>query len=220
MKKRTAEESNTILEKGYINALSEIVTLQNDLLDYGRIQSIEEKALVFGPSREGFDLTELSFGTAVKINIHQARLGYKVLSGMVSASTRERLRVTGLEIITATDNRQFLRVRTRARAVVTPLEVGPGQAEKSVTVSVEDISLGGMLFSTPIVFGMDELLTARLSFFDFTLEPLCRIRRITQRDGNSHYYGCQFEELTPQQEDALYRILMRLQQERRAHYRG
>jgi len=214
--------SEHLLDDSYKNALSEITTPQNELLDYARIDVIEPLAIIFIPFRPKFELMKLSFGTAVKINVFNSSQGFKALSGMVGTSTAEQLRISGLELLCASDRRQFVRIKTKARAEVTVLSTGTQKSMRplpSTKVSIDDLSMGGAEISTPVEYSPDSYLLLKCDFYGSHFEFVCTIRRITKSMSGSFRYGCMFENVTPAQEESLHRVLLRLQQERRAIHR-
>ncbi len=215
------ESPTLILEEGDLGSLSEIVTTHNNLIDYARIQTIGEGILEFRPCRPGQELPELYFGMPVKINIHNCRMGFKVLGGIVSRSGKELLKVSGLEILAASDRRQFLRIKTNAAGEVYLLNDDMAKADgHSVRVNIEDIGLEGLQFSTPMVYVLHSNILVILQLFELSLELRCVIRRITKGDGEgtSYYYGCQYVTLNQDEEEKLYKMLLRLQQDRRAKH--
>ena len=212
------ESFTPVLEEGYLNSLSEIVTMHNSLIDYARIQSIGNDALEFKPRRSGQELPALYFGTPVKINVYNLRMGFKVLSGIVSRSEKELLKISGLEVLVVWERRQFLRIRTDATGEAYLLNDDLSKAEDVICVHIEDIGLDGLQFSTPVKYAFQNNILVSLCFFEFSLTLRCNIRRIIKGSGEgfSYYYGCQYVGLSQEEEEILHRVLLRLQQNRRA----
>lgn len=216
--------TNPILAASYKNALSEITTMQNELIDYARIDKIEPTAITFIPFRPRFELTRLDFGMPLKVNVFNNTDGFKALSGSAGLSTASQLRVMGLEVICASDRRQFVRIKTNARGDVTLLASdgrAAAPATRPVKVHIVDLSMGGAEIATPMKYDQGSFLMLKFELYGYALEFVCTIRRAfrkSERD-NSFYYGCRFEDISLPQEEALHKILLRLQQERRSQYR-
>jgi hypothetical protein len=213
------ESSVFVLEDGYLDCLAEIVTLQNNLIDFARVQQIGEDSLSFRPCRPDQELPELYFGTPVKMNVYNNRQGLRVFSGIVAYSGRERLKVSGLEVLVETDRRQFLRVKTSGAASAYPLNTNVARAKnRLIYVNMEDISINGLQFSTPMTYERGDTMLIKLHMMGFSLELRCTIKRVIKGpEGDmSYYYGCQYNELTRDGEETLHRLLLRLQQNRRA----
>lgn len=213
------ESSIAVLEEGYLNSLSEILTMHNDLIDYARIQSIGEDFLEFKPCRTDQELPELYYGTPVKMNVYNCRMGFKVLSGIISRSGKSILKISGLEMLVASDRRQFLRIKTNSVGQVYLLNEDMSKSGAApVRVHIEDISLGGIQFSTPVIYNLQNNILIKLRLFEFSMELRCYIQRIVKGSGTglSYYYGCQYADLSQEEEEAMHRMLLRLQQNRRA----
>ncbi len=211
--------STPVLEEGYLNSLIEIITVHNDLIDYARIHAIGDEGLELMPCRPEQELPELYYGTPVKINVYNFRMGFKVLSGIVTRSGAELLKIGGLEMLVASDRRQFLRVKTNALGEVLLLDEKTGQPTgRPVRVHIEDLSLGGLQFSSPQTYPLGGTVLIKMRLFEFYLELQCNIQRIVKGSGLnlSYYYGCQYS-LTYEEEETMHRILLRLQQRKRAH---
>ena len=210
---------STILEDSYCKSIAEIITGQNNLIGYGRISKIEKDALELVPCRAEELLPQVHFGTAVKINVFNVCEGFRVLSGTVVRSGDALLRIVGLEVLVSSDRRRFLRVKANAQAYVTVLgdDLPPECPKHPVKVYVEDISLCGIQFSTPVQYAPHSKVLIKTTLYDTPLELHCEIKRTTKQEGGqSYYYGCQFMRLYREQETDLYRILLRLQQRLRA----
>lgn len=216
------EANKPVLEDGYLNSLSEIITMHNDLIDYGRIHKIYGDALEFVPCRTDTELPQLYFGTPVKINVYNSKMGFKVLAGTVVRSQEALLKVASAEMLVTSDRRQFLRIKTSATGHVWVLgdDMNPDLTAPPVRVHVEDLSLSGLQFSSPALFGLRTNLLVKLTLFDMPLALLCNIQRIVKGGGGgySYYYGSQYLRLTQDQEETLHKVLLRLQQSRRARH--
>lgn len=209
-----------VLEEGYLNSLSEIVTIHNDLIDYARISSIGEDGLEFKPSRPENRLPDLYFGTPVKVNVYNLRMGFRVISGIVVRSGEGILKISDAEVLAATDRRQFLRIKTNATGEVYRIDPASGDpVGRPERVHIEDISLGGVQFSTPVDYELGSNIFIKIRLFEFYLELRCNIQRAIKGTGLnlSYYYGCQYA-LTQSEEETMHRMLLRLQQKKRARY--
>lgn len=211
------------LKEEYKNSLSEITTDNNDLIGYGRISGIFPDALELSPSRREDDLPNLVYGTSVKVNIYNSKLGFKVFSGVVHRSSDALLRIAALELLVNTDRRQFFRIKIKARSDATLLsgEVPANMPPGKLKVHVEDISLSGIQIATPVCFAEGSKLRLELALEDTPISLQCSIQRIVKvpdEENRSYYYGCQYLPLKRDQEELLHKALLRLQQSKRARY--
>lgn len=214
------EASRLTLGEGYHNSLSEIVTIHNDLIDYARIRSIGPDGLDLMPCRPDQGLPDLYYGTPIKVNVYNFRLGYRVLSGIVARSSQDSLKISDVKVLVATDRRQFLRIKTNATGEVYLIDDTTGKkADHPVRVHIEDISLGGIQFSTPVTYKLGSDVFIKMRIFEFYLELQCNIQRAIKGTGMnlSYYYGCQYA-LTRKEEETMHRMLLRLQQKKRARH--
>ena len=213
------EVASSVLDDGYLNSLVEIITVHNELIEYARIRAIGNEGLELIPSRSDQRLPEIYYGTTIKLNVYNYRIGFKVLSGIVSRSSEAFLKVADLELLVASDRRQFLRVKTNVLAEVQLLDKETGKGiGRPVRVNIEDISLGGLQFSTPQTYPLESMVLVKFRMFEFYMELRCTIQRIVKGTGLnlSYYYGCQ-SSLTYEEEETMHRMLLRLQQQKRAH---
>lgn len=219
--KQQAAPIEPILDARYLNSLCEVISDQNDLLNYARVAEIAPGSVTLKPTREGLVLTALYFDTPVKINIYNTGLGFKVLSGVVGKSSSRELRVIDTQILIEADRRQFFRIRVYSPARLEPM----GEEEPRVLrANLEDLSLCGLQFSTPEVFEKDSRHRVTFDLEGFRLSLKCEVKRIVEmeaRKGEKVFgYGCSLMELRPNEENVLHKLLLRLQQQRRARERG
>lgn len=214
-------KAQLVLEEGYLNSLTEIVSEENYAVAYARISRIGEDFLEFVPGRNETEMPVLLYGVPLKVNIHNSRMGLKVFSGTVAGSTPDRMKVGSLEMLTDTERRQFLRVNVGVEAEITHLAApeGGGMHKKPVGCTVEDISLSGLRFSTPAQFILGDRISVCFTLMDFTMALECIVKRIIAReDASSNHYGCFFTRLSTGQEENMHKLMLRLQQARRARY--
>jgi len=209
-----------LLDSGYLNALCEVISDQNDLLNYARIAQIGPDFVALKPTRDSLLFTALYFDTPVKVNIYNTSLGFKVLSGSVGKSTEHELMVNDAQILIENDRRQFFRIRAHA-----PIQLEPmGEKQPRVLkANLEDISLCGLQFSSTELFERHSWHRVTFDLGGFHLSFRCRVERIIELKGKSgplHGYGCSLIGLQPNEEEDLHKLLLRLQQQRRARNRG
>ncbi len=218
-----AMSNSLILSENYKKALSEITSMRNELLDYARIDKLEPAAIVFVPFRPKYDLMRLDYGMDVKVNVFNNSEGFRALQGTVGISSVSQLRVMNLQVICASDRRQFVRIKTNLRGQVTLLAAGGKALEPPpppVRVSVSDLSMGGAEIATPIPYAEGSILLLKSEYGGYKLEFVCMVRRISRKNNDaSNYYGCRFEDISVLQEETLHKVLLRLQQERRSLYK-
>lgn len=215
-KKKTDEHEKPILDLKYRNSLCELISEANDLLNYARIAEIGPNWLTLKPSREGLVLSVLYFNTPVKVNVYNTSLGFRVLSGVVGLSSAKELKVIETTILADSDRRQFFRMRIHCPA---RLEIARDQ--EPLEVSLEDISLSGLQFSSTEAFTPQSHYRITFDLEGYRLTLRCQVRRILSKDEETGIfgYGCNITDLSPSDESTLHKILLRLQQQSRAQSR-
>lgn len=195
----------------------EVMTPENRLLFAGRVYTIFDGAVSI---RELNDekLPMALTDKPVKLGFFRER-DKLVLRGKVCGSTLKMWKVDRLEKAFTQEQRSFFRQST---GVDLSAQCGrPGQPASPCQVL--DVSAGGMLISSSEEFKEGE----RLTIMDVPLsagEPPftfdCLIRRASVWKKDIFRYGCQFESLSPKDQDRLLRAIFALQREEIRRRRG
>lgn len=195
----------------------EVMTPANRLLFAGRVYTIFDGAVSI---RELNDekLPMALTDKPVKLGFFRER-DKLVLRGKVCGSTMKMWKVDRLENAFTQEQRSFFRQSTGVN-----LSAQCGRPDQpACPCQVLDISAGGMLISSSEEFKEGE----RLTIANVPLSPGeppfnfdCLIRRASVWKKDVFRYGCQFESLTPKDQDRLLRAIFALQREEIRRRRG
>lgn len=188
----------------------EVMTPENRLLFAGRVYSIYDGAVSIR------ELNDESLPMA--LTNKPLKLGFfreqdkLVLRGKVCGSTLKMWKVNQLENSFTQEQRTFFRQSTGVELAAQCARPG----EPAVPCQVLDVSAGGMLISSKEKFQEGE----RLCIIDVPLvdsdSPFtfnCLIRRASLWKQDVFRYGCQFEALSPKDQDRLLRAIFAIQRE-------
>lgn len=207
-----------VLSKDYEMSVCEVKTMDNDLLMSGYVGKITDEYLQLACYKEKLPL--LKFELPVKISIHNAKRGFKVVAGVVYISTDEVLRIVNVESLQDFERRAFFRVMVNMQARLMQLpdefdDIAVDQIEE-IPVAIENLSLSGLLFY-PIdetkQFFIGDRYMIELPLPVGTLNFNIRIRRYEEREGKPKKYGCEFYNYTQKQSDRLCNYIFEIERE-------
>lgn len=194
----------------YIGCSCEIITMDNDLLQVGKIQSVleDEKgtALEIAPS-DGEEMMTAAYGLPVKINIFSNKLGFLGLGGKIYIAHGAFWRINEISTVGQNERRDYFRVKVNTHAEV----IGPVAANETDTFkcAVLSVSLSGLLFavedeSCNFSIGTElEVRGLRVqtdgSFFDIR----CEVCRTDEHHALGKLYGCRYIETDTKDTDRL-----------------
>lgn len=194
----------------------EVLTLDNRLTFVGRVDRFSGKAIVIRESRGG-ELPPVLYNKEIKLRFFQGQDSL-VVHGKICGSSRTIWKLDRLESRSAREQRAFFRQRIspNAKAVCTKLYGPERQDGETLPCQILDISAGGLLMSSHTLYEVndhlriDELrLVREMDVFTFS----CQVRRAGERDMGVARYGCQFESLSPREQDRLLRAIFTVQRE-------
>lgn len=217
----TSEQEHTLDELLDIceGAACEVQTKDNDLLFAGYVahRNPDFKAITIEPRKNCEAPLGIKHGTAVKLQVRvRAKWGNLVmLYGIVSACSEEQWNVFVENAVACTESRKAFRQRVDVDAKI----LSDSDFELLGTCHLEDISLVGVAFSTPIELEMGEPFILSIPYllenshrYQLTC-TVASIRNIAQLDDPPCWrYGCAFDTLNEEMENALYKDIMTLQQ--------
>lgn len=205
----------TPLSRDYIGSTCHLKNQQNDLLTTGVIRKIDDEGLdIVGASDEKMLL--IPYDTTVKINIFHSTLGLQILMGVVYTSSEHILRLVQIETLGSFERRVFFRVNVRMRARLYPIKdpflnaVGE-ENEPAFEVLIENISLSGLMISTPRIFVMGDKFDIEVQLFKDIMKMRCQVCRFDQPNGLNKRYGCMYLDQSQRQADNLCKDLFQLQ---------
>ena len=196
--------------------MAEVMTPENRLLFVGRVDKIQESGVSIRETNDD-TLPMVLVNKPVKVRFYQES-GSIVLNAKVCGSTRKRWKGDRRESTFVSLPRAVFRhsmsVNIEARCGK-PSKRG-GRPQVHFPCQVLDISAGGILISCSEVFAeedrlavIDAPLVANAPTFTFN----CQIRRASVWKKGVNRYGCQFEALSPRDQDRLLQAIFTIQRE-------
>lgn len=203
------------IEKEYAESVCEIKSMENILLAIGKIKEVTDKYIKIYNSKK--ELRIMDFGEAVKINIFNTKLGFKVIVGNIYTSTKGELSLMNVSILTNKERRNFFRVDMNVDAKVIYRKRGPS---KEADIKVLDMSLSGLRFKSDHEFSEGTLISIVMKLTpngrgigkEHTF-PCEIVRIIPNEDENMFQYGCKYVGDHADSSDALCSFLFKKQRE-------
>ena len=208
-----AENNGLILKPGM---MAEVMTPENRLIYVGKIDKIQSGGVYIREAKDD-TLPMVLVNKPVKVRFYRDE-GNLVLRGKVCGSTMRMWKVDRLEGTFTREQRAFFRqnISVNIKAQCGKLLRRGGRPDVLFPCQVLDISAGGMLISCGEVFAEGE----RLAVLDVPLVDgaptfafYCQIRRAGVWKKGVYRYGCQFEALTPRDQDRLLQAIFTIQRE-------
>ena len=207
--------------QSFIGSTCEVLTPHNDLLLVGTLHRYNAaNTEVFIELNQGaIPPRAKSYKDTVKVQFHrpQNKESVQVFWGIVTGISSRDWRIQLNEAVLVSETRQTFRQRTHCKVDVTRIWTESYKSSPTPCQLV-DISLGGLCFRSHFKYLLREhLLVSSVqlreggTIYDFNSV----VRRIQSDRGDSDdiLYGCQFLELTPQDENALCQDIFALQSE-------
>lgn len=201
------------LSEGYIGSSCVVKAKNNDLLMMGTLHRIKTSFIDISSTRN--ELPVISYNLFVKVEVYNARLGFRVLIGRVYISNQELIRIIDLNEATNDERREYFRISTRCDGIIFNLTHqqpdGTIKEYQDFKVSLVDISLGGLMFRSKEEFRTNDRFNMVIPAMGDSMLYTCEVRRQVQRPEGDYGYGCEFMEMATRQEDLLYRYILRRQ---------
>lgn len=197
--------------------MAEVMTPDNRLLYVGRIQTVYDSGAVSIRETNDDTLSMVLVNKPLKLRFFREQDNL-VLKGKVCGSTMKMWKIDRLEPAFTEEHRAFFRqsISVELEAQCGKRTGGTGPARLTFPCRVLDISAGGMLISSKEEFlPGDRLyvtgipLVANEPAFTFH----CHVRRAGMWKKGVIRYGCQFESLSPREQDRLLRAIFTVQRE-------
>ncbi|MBQ8435415.1 MAG: PilZ domain-containing protein [Oscillospiraceae bacterium] len=206
---------NMPIEQDYAESVCEIKTMDNLLMAIGKVKEVTDKYVKLYSKKK--ELRIMNFGEALKVNIFNTKLGFKVIVGNVYTSTRGELSMINISVLTDRERRNFFRVDMELYAKVIYRKRGPS---KEADVKVLDMSLSGLRFKSELEFSQGSIVSLVLKLTpngrgmgkEFTF-PCEIVRIIPNEDENMFQYGCRYTGDNADSSDALCSFLFKKQRE-------
>lgn len=195
----------------------EVMTLENRLTFVGKVDRLKGEA-VFIRETAGGELPPVLYNKEIKLRFFQAERNL-VLLGKICGSTKYLWKVDRLESKFAKEQRAFFRQRvsldTTALCSRRPSRTKMGK--RAAPCHVLDVSGGGILISSKEKYDVEDRLAISGIYLVESEEPYafsCLVRRVLpETETDFIRYGCQFESLSPKEQDRLLHAIFILQRE-------
>ncbi len=207
------EENEFELEPGM---MAEVMTPENRLIYVGKVEKIQSGGVYIREANED-TLPMVLVNKPLKIRFYREQ-GNIVLKGKVCGSTMRMWKVDRLESTFTQEQRAYFRqsisVNIEARC---GKRAGRGARPGVLSpCQVLDISAGGMLINcAEIFFEGESIQVTNVSLVagtpDFSFN--CQVRRAGEWKKGVNRYGCQFEALSPRDQDRLLQAIFTIQRE-------
>jgi hypothetical protein len=128
------------LTPDYLMSVSEIKTMENELLSTGKIDEITSDYIKI--AKKNTELRTMRTGARVKVNVFNTKKGFRVILGTVFTSTPDFMKIVDIVELAGHDRRQFFRVNMELTAFV--YEKGDLDTARKMPVNIKDMSLSGL----------------------------------------------------------------------------
>lgn len=105
-----------VIPSEYVSSICEIKTMNNNLVATGMVTEITEEYIEI--SIKSGVMTKIRYGSEVKINVFNSRLGFRVLVGSVYTSSRDFVTIMDIASILDYERRHFFRVDIDLKAEI------------------------------------------------------------------------------------------------------
>ena len=208
-----AEKNDLVLKPGM---MAEVMTPENRLIYVGKIDKIQSGGVYIREAKDD-TLPMVLVNKPVKVRFY-GEAGSVVLQGKVCGSTLKMWKVDRLESTFTREQRAFFRqsISVNIEGRCCKRTARGGGSGVLAPCQVLDISAGGLLISSAEIFIEGDhiqisgasLLPAE-SPFSFN----CQVRRAGEWEKGVNRYGCQFESLSPRDQDRLLQAIFTIQRE-------
>ena len=194
----------------------EVLTMENRLTFVGRVERVRNGAVTIREAK-GDQLPPVLYNKEIKLRFFREPHNF-VLHGKICGSTNLIWKLDRLESKFSKEQRAFFRQRispnTAASCAKRAVNGRPGT--KPAPCHVMDISAGGILLTSAETYEVGDRLSVTGIRLARGVDPFsfnCQIRRAGERDLGIIRYGCQFEAISPKEQDRLLRAIFIVQRE-------
>lgn len=204
-----------LLPAEYINSICEVKTMSNDLFATGVISEITAEYIAI-EDKSG-SMTAARYGTELKVNVYNSRMGFRVLVGKVFISNDQFIRLVEVISLLDYERRHFFRVETNIRAHIRPYTGRPdlkgNDGGERMKVMVKNLSLGGALILSDVELREGSKLVLELNLTRRSCAFSGIVRRTVENDSGIFLYGCEFFDTSDLNTNALCAYVFQRQRE-------
>lgn len=200
------------IKKAYEGSVCEIKSMDNELIAIGRIKEITTESIKITSDKKELNLVD--YGTPIKINLFNARIGFRVLVGSVYTSTRMEMTVNSVYNLVDKERRNFFRVDMYIPARILYSKSPNDEFMTEEGIIILDMSLSGLKFKTDSVFEIDSTFTIELKLNPKKKSVFqCKIIREIETKDTHNCYGSEFVYSKSEDADMLCSYLFKKQRE-------
>lgn len=204
--------SDMPIQKEYEGSVCEVKSMDNELIAIGKIKEVNSKYIKINSEKK--ELLIVDYGTPIKINVFNTKIGFRVLVGSIYTSTRKEMTVDGVYNLVERERRNFFRVDMEMPAKViykkTPMDTYPTE----IDVTIMDMSLSGLRFKTNNEFELGMTVSVEINLNrKGTSNFQCQILRDIDTKDELYHYGCEFVYSKSEDADLLCSFLFKKQRE-------
>ncbi len=180
------------IQAEYTGSVCELKSMDNTLIATGKISEITSKYIKI--SNKNKELQVVDFGTLIKINVFNTKLGFKVIIGNVYTSTKSEISVVSIESLVNKERRHFFRVDMNLEAKAIFKRTANDTYPTEEDIIVKDMSLSGIRFTSKYPFKPGTVLAIEVCLKRKLISSFrCQIiRRISEESEEIGEYGCAF----------------------------
>lgn len=204
------------ITKEYEGSICEIKSMDNALIATARLKEVAPKYIKIGSKNK--DLQIVDYGTLIKINVFNTKLGFRVLVGNVYTSKKGEMSIVSVVSLVDHERRNFFRVDMALEAKAVFNRRPDDRVPTEVKVEIKDMSLSGLRFQSKSAFEPNTLVLIEVSLTKGRTSSLqCRVvRRIDDgSDNDKQQYGCEliYDDSNRDDTDTLCSFLFQKQRE-------
>lgn len=194
----------------------EVLTMENRLTFVGRVERVRNGAVTIREAK-GDQLPPVLYNKEIKLRFFREPHNF-VLHGKICGSTNLIWKLDRLESKFSKEQRAFFRQRISPNTAASCAKraVNGRSGTKPAPCHVMDISAGGILLTSAETYEVGDRLSVTGIRLARGVDPFsfnCQIRRAGERDMGIIRYGCQFEAISPKEQDRLLRAIFIVQRE-------
>lgn len=204
------------IPEDYLRSPCEVKAMDNKPILTGYLGWVGEDGIQIANKSDPLPVVHCN--TTVKISVFNSDLGFRVLVGKVYLSSPEFIRISDVQTETDYEKRNFFRIKVDIKAEITlednEEEKKNPKEETAFPVSVRDLSLSGLFFTSPRKLKIDDRLSVRLQLGDACAILKCKVvRKLAVDRAYEDGYGCEFLNNSGSTGDLLCKFLFDCQRE-------
>lgn len=200
------------IQKEYEGSVCEIKSMDNELIAIGRIKEVTTDNIKVTNSKK--ELKVVDYHTPIKINVFNAKVGFRVLVGSVYTSTRKEMCIDSIYNLVEKERRNFFRVDMHIKNKIVYKKSYEDDEIKEIDAVILDMSLSGMKIRTESELEVGSTFSVGLELSGRKESVFhCRILRKFDTKGVYNYYGSEFIYSKTEDADLLCSYLFKKQRE-------